>query len=454
VSAQYNSDGTTTVHAIWNGATEVATWSVLGGGTADSLSPVAKGPWNGLDTPIVVPGQMPYYQVMALDSSGSTIGTSAPFAAPPSYTTEPVSQTVASGSTVTFRISASSPSTSYQWSFNGTPVSNGPAGGATFSGATGPTLVINNATEANAGSYTCVATDSGAWSPSDAATLSISDTADVGRLTNISCRANVGNGANVLIMGFAVGGQQASGTVPVLVRASGPALANFGVSGVLADPELLLSGAGALKIASAGWGGSPLISSTATAVGAFAWTNPSSLDQALEQAMAPGNYTAEIASQSGDSGVALAEVYSATPEGAYTAATPRLTNISARAQAGSGPNLMIAGFVVGGTTSRTVLIRASGPALSQFGVSGALPDPELQLFSGPSGTTIVASNTGWAGDPEIAAAAASVGAFSWQNPASSDSALLMTLPPGSYTAQVSGASGDAGVALLEVYEVP
>jgi hypothetical protein len=82
---------------------------------------------------------------------------------------------------------------------------------------------------------------------------------------------------------------------------------------------------------------------------------------------------------------------------------------------------------------------------------GTLPDPELQLYSG---TTLLESNTGWGGNAQIASVAASVGAFSWGSSATPDSALLVTLPPGAYTAQVSGASGDTGVALVEVYEVP
>jgi hypothetical protein len=67
---------------------------------------------------------------------------------------------------------------------------------------------------------------------------------------------------------------------------------------------------------------------------------------------------------------------------------------------------------------------------------------------------VLATNNGWAGNAQIASAAATVGAFAWSDPASADSAILVTLPPGGYTAQVSGASGDTGVALIEVYEVP
>jgi hypothetical protein len=200
-----------------------------------------------------------------------------------------------------------------------------------------------------------------------------------------------------------------------------------------------------------GWAGNAQIASTAASVGAFAWSSPSSHDSALLETLPGGAYTAQIAGQSGDTGVALAEVYDATPAGTYTPTTPRIVNIAARVQVGTGANILIAGFAIGGSTSRTVLIRASGPALVPFGVPGTLPDPQLQLYSG---STVIESNNGWGGNAQISATASTVGAFAWGSSTSNDSAIVVTLPPGAYTAQVSGASGDTGVALVEVYEVP
>ena len=142
---------------------------------------------------------------------------------------------------------------------------------------------------------------------------------------------------------------------------------------------------------------------------------------------AAGSYTAQISGESNDTGVALVEVYDATPAGTYTPTDPRLVNISARVQVGTGGNILIAGFVIGGSTARTVLVRASGPALVPFGVAGTLPDPELQLFSG---STLLASNNGWGGTAEVSSTASSVGAFGWSSPTSNDSALLLTLPAG------------------------
>jgi hypothetical protein len=197
------------------------------------------------------------------------------------------------------------------------------------------------------------------------------------------------------------------------------------------------------------------IASAVTAVGAFAWTVPSSHDSAVVSSLAGGAYTAQITGASGDTGVALAEVYDATPAANVGPASPRLISLSARTQVGTGANILTAGFVIGGASSKTVLIRASGPALAAFGLSGTLTDPQLQLYqSGATGSsTLLMTDTGWGGDPAIAAAAADVGAFSWGSAPTADSAILVTLSPGAYTAAVSGASGDTGLSLVEIYDV-
>jgi hypothetical protein len=365
-------------------------------------------------------------------------------AALPQFTSAPVSQTVVSGSTVVF--SAASNAGGYKWMLNGAPLSDGGA----ISGSTGPQLVITGATSANAGSYTCVASNTSGSATSSAATLSVVSSPNRGRLINISCRAQVGTGGNILIAGFAVGGAGTTGQEPLLIRGSGPALVPFGVSGALPDPQLQIFSGTSVLGTDNGWAGNTMIANTAAAVGAFAWNAAASHDSALLESLSAGPYTAQIAGQSGDTGVALVEVYDATPAGTYTPSSPRLVNISTRVQVGTAGNILIAGFVIGGATSETVLIRASGPALAPFGVAGTLPDPILHLYSG---TTLLASDNAWGGNPEIAAAASRVGAFAWTTPSSNDSAILVTLPPGAYTAQVSGASGDSGVALIEVYEV-
>jgi len=152
----------------------------------------------------------------------------------------------------------------------------------------------------------------------------------------------------------------------------------------------------------------------------------------------------------------LVEVYDATPAGTFTLSSPRLTNLSARVQVGTGANGVFAGFVIGGTGNETVLIRASGPALalSPFKLTGTLPDPQLTLTNvGVSPNVVITTNAGWGGSASIVNAASAVGAFPWSSTSSKDSAILVTLPPGNYTAGVAGASGDSGIALVEIYEV-
>jgi len=362
----------------------------------------------------------------------------------PNVTTQPASQTVNSGQSVAFSIAATgTPTPAYQWFFNGTPIADGDG----ISGSSTSTLYLSGAS-AGAGTYTCTATNSVGSVSTNGATLTVVNTSTPGRLIDISSRALVGTGANVLIAGYVI---QGSDPLPVLVRSSGPALVPLGVTGVLPDPQLQLYSGSTVVGSNAGWGGNSKIASTANAVGAFAWTSPGSKDSALLETQNPGAYTAITSGVSGDSGVALAEVYDATPSGTWNLSLSRLGDISARAYVGTGGNVLIAGFVIGGSTAKTVLIRASGPALAPLGVTGVLPDPQLQLYSD---STVIYSNAGWGGNAAVAAAASNVGAFTWSNPSSNDSAILVTLSPGAYTAIVSGVSGDTGVSLVEVYDVP
>jgi hypothetical protein len=270
------------------------------------------------------------------------------------------------------------------------------------------------------------------------------------RLINISTRSPVGAASETQIAGFVIEGSHAK---TVLIRASGPALAPapFNVSGVLPDPVLTLFSGSTPIATNTGWGtatNAADITTTAAAVGAFSWT-AGSADSAILVTLQPGVYTAQVTSASGDTGVALVEVYDCDASDPDS----KLVNISTRSSVGTGANIQIAGFVIEGSQAKTVLIRASGPALAPapFNVSGVLPDPVLTLFSG---STQIATNTVWgtaANAADITTTAAAVGAFPW-TAGSADSAILVTLQPGSYTAQVKGADGDSGVALVEVYD--
>jgi hypothetical protein len=405
------------------------------------------------------------YTLTITDATGATVTTQgalvavAPAAGGPVVSNQPTGATVSSGSSVVFNTGAAGSGAVYQWYVNGIPLADSDLSSTTqrlapraVSGSTSATLFISNATASDAGAYSCLITNSVGSALTSSATLSVSSVAVPGRLINLSCRAPIGTGAAILIAGFATGGAGTSGSESLLIRASGPALAQFSLTGILPDPDLGLFNSQQHQIAgNAGWAGDATISSAASEVGAFAWTSTSSHDSALLQTLSPGSYTAQVSGASGDTGIGLVEVYDDTPSGSYSATSPRLVNLSARIDSGTGANILIAGFVIGGSTAKTVLIRGSGPALAQFGLSGLLPDPVLQVFNGSQQR--IASNTGWGGNPQIASVAASVGAFSWGNSATPDSALLLTLPPGAYTTQVSGSSGATGVALVEVYDV-
>lgn len=271
------------------------------------------------------------------------------------------------------------------------------------------------------------------------------------RLLNVSTRSLTGTASDTLIAGFVVSGTDSK---PVLIRGIGPTLAGFGVGGALSAVRLeVFRGQTSIAVGT-DWGAAANnpseVAAVSARVGAFA-LQANSRDAALVLNLAPGAYSAVITGQAGASGVALVEVYDATA-GTIPLAQ-RVVNIATRATAGTGDNALIAGFYVGGSVPKRVLIRGVGPALTQFGVTGALALPQLSIASG---ATVLAQNSGLGSSADaaaIVAAASQVGAFAIPANAA-DAAILINLAPGAYTAQVSGLGGTTGVALVEVYEVP
>lgn len=276
------------------------------------------------------------------------------------------------------------------------------------------------------------------------------------RLVNLSSRARTGpNTGGTLITGFVIGG---SSPKRVLLRAIGPALAGFGVSGALPNPRLILyRGDGQVEQTNDDWTGTDT-AATFGSVGAF--TLPAnSRDAALVVTLTPGAYTMHVV-DGGDTGIALAEIYDASmnPSGEYQ----RLINISTRGTVETGDGVLIGGFVITGNAPKRVLVRGVGPSLAGFGVPGTLADPRLALYRD---STLVAQNDDWgvptavdatqqpATSTEIARAATLTGAFSLAS-GTKDAAVVVTLAPGAYTAQVAGAGGTSGVALVEIYEIP
>lgn len=360
----------------------------------------------------------------------------------PTITIQPRSQTVLAGETVAFWVGASN-GTNYQWRRNGVPIE----------GATASTYILPNVAPGAPAFYTVDVTNATGSVTSDSVTITaLTSSPNPGRISNLAIRSQAGSGAETLIVGLAIGGRGTTGAKPLLLRGVGPALAGFGVGGTLVDPRLeVYSSAGVKLQENDNWAGDTQVSTIGAAVGAFALGAATTRDAALyNPAFASGSYSIQVTGTAGTNGVALAEIYDATPGSTFGATTPRLINVSARTRVGVGADLLIAGFVISGDTSKTVLIRAIGPTLTAFGVPGALANSKLDIFSGP---TLVQSNDDWGGDALLNAAFASCGAFSI-SANSRDAAVLVTLTPGSYTAQVSGVNNTTGVALVEVYEVP
>ena len=379
---------------------------------------------NQVDTPPVV-----------TDNDSGAVGNQfsmLPAAPQPVVVASPYAQAVSVGGAVTLAVFADGRSPfSYQWRKYGQAIP----------GATGSTLVLSNVQAPDAGRYDVVIGTSAGSVTSGAAPLTVGAAAS--RLANLSVRAPAGTGDQTLILGFYFGG---TGSKQVLIRGIGPTLAQYGVSGVLADPQLKLFNAANTQInQNDDWGGSAALANAFVAVNDFALP-ANSKDAALLVTLPSGGYSAQVNGAGISTGVAMIEAYEAdtgTPGARFIA-------VSARNQVGTGDNILIAGFVVTGNAPKTLLIRGIGPTLANYGVSGVLADPKLELYAG---NTKIGENDNWGGGVILNSAFTQTSAFPL--PANSkDATLLATLPPGLYSAQVSGAGGTTGVALVEVYEVP
>ncbi len=347
--------------------------------------------------------------------------------------TAPAGQSITAGGAINLSVSASGDGLQYQWKKDGTAII----------GASTATLSIASATSLDAGNYTVTVSSGSDAVTSGAAQVVIAPTLQrnvAARLVNISSRTPVsGTSDGVQIAGFVI-----SGSVPkqVLIRASGPALTGFGVAGAITDPVVTLYDGSNHVVASNDDWDFAAVDSVARGLGAFGWTRGSK-DAAIVVTLPPGLYSAVIKDSKGGAGVALAEVYE------VDGGESRPVNISTRSFIGTGDNVQVAGFVIGGTGPKTVLIRASGPALTSFGLPGAVADPVLTVYN--SGGVEVVSNDNWVYE-DIETVARSLGAFDWQR-GSKDAAVLVTLPPGLYSAVVKGANSTTGVGLIEVYDV-
>ena len=271
-------------------------------------------------------------------------------------------------------------------------------------------------------------------------------------LSNISTRAFVQTGDNVMIGGFIVQGTQPK---RVIIRAIGPELGQYGVPDPLQDPTLELhDGTGALIATNDNWQttiiGGIITHDQVQEIQDSGYAPGDSRESAIIADLPAGNYTAIIRGVNSTIGVALVEAYDL---GSGSASI--LYNISTRSFVQTGDNVMIGGFIVQGTQPKKVIIRAIGPELSQYGVVDSLQDPTLELHDGTG--ALIGTNDNWLNTiiggvithdqvQDIINSGLVPGDFR-------ESAIIADLPPGNYTAIVRGIESTTGVALVEVYDL-
>lgn len=254
------------------------------------------------------------------------------------------------------------------------------------------------------------------------------------QITNGSIRTTVA--ANqTLVVGFQVVGAES-----VLARAIGPGLTGFGVTNALEDPRLAVFSGSTQVDSNEDWGGGAVLSNAFSAAGAFPLT-AGSKDAAIARAGVNGTYTLQMGART--AGNTLVELY-------RLGAGARFGNLSALGRVGGANDMLIGGFVIGGSGTKTVLVRAVGARLTGFGLAGALADPKLEVYRG---ALKVADNDDWA-QAVTAADFAAAGAFGLDADAKS-AAVKLTLTAGAgYTVHVTATGAVSGDVLLEVYELP
>jgi hypothetical protein len=228
----------------------------------------------------------------------------------------------------------------------------------------------------------------------------------------------------------------------VVLRGIGPSLANYGISGVLSDPMLELRGSsGVVIVQNNNWQDDP---SQAAQISGAGLGLQSPLESGIATMLAPGAYTAVLSGVNQTSGVGLVEAYNTG-----STSSGFLGNISTRGFVQTGNDVMIGGFILSGSSGTArVALRGIGPSLAQSGINNVLPDPILELHDS-FGTTL-ASNDNWM---DNATSAALLSANGLALPNSLEAGIFITLPPGAFTAILSGKNGGTGVGLVEVYNL-
>lgn len=355
------------------------------------------------------------------------------------------------GSSFLYSIAASGSPTSY--------TATGLPAGLSVNASTG--LITGTPTQSGSFTVAISATNAGGKATGSITLLiaaAAPPAATTGSLINLSVNAQVTT-SSPIIAGFVISGTESK---TVLLRAIGPGLGSMGVGSPLAAPRLrLFNGSNVLLMERDGWDGSTDLSNTFTRLGAFPFT-VGSTDAAMLVTLVPGAYSVHVTTTSATGGIAVAEIYDASITPA-SATAGKLVNISARSEVGSG-RTVTGGFVITGNTPKRVLVRGLGPRLAAAGVAGALDDPMISLFV-PALSAAIATNGDWQTQStlnpsypvgtttEVTTAISKVGASTLTS-GSKDAAILVTLPPGVYSAQVTGQTGAAasGAAMVEVYD--
>jgi hypothetical protein len=272
------------------------------------------------------------------------------------------------------------------------------------------------------------------------------------QLSNISTRAFVQTGDNVIIGGFIVDGNAPK---RVIIRAIGPELIPFGIPDPLADPTLELhDSTGALIASNDNWGttiiGGIITTDQVAAIRASGYAPTNGMESAMIVSLPPGNYTAIVRGINSTMGVGLVDLYDLS-----ALSSSILSNISTRSLVQTGDSVMIGGFIVEGTQTKRVILRAIGPELTQYGIPNPLADPNLELHN--SAGALIASNDNWMttiiGGIITADQVRDIMNSGLAPSDSRESAIIANLPPGNYTAIVRGKNIVIGVALVEVYDI-
>lgn len=347
----------------------------------------------------------------------------------PAFTIRLQDQTAILGQTVVFTtaVSGDVPGevTTLQWFKDG----------LALAGQNQATLTLPKVQFSDAGAYHCTAFNVAGDAMSTVAQLTVIPVpvGPFGRVINASVRTTL-NANQSLVVGFTVQG----GAKPVLVRGVGPSLAKFDVFNFMPDPSVSVYRGNTPIATNDNWNDDAALATSFLGVGAFAFL-PASQDAAV-MSLVEGGHTAVLSGPGG--GNALLEMYDAGGDGAA-----RLINVSARSHVGA--DALILGVVITGSAPQPLLVRAIGPSLAAFGVTGTLADPKLAVYNAAGAK--IGENDQWR--PELAAQFAQAGAFQLEN-GTKDSALVVTLPAGSYTFQITGVAGATGEALVELYELP